>query len=171
MQHWFYEQLAMYAAYHQDSRNKATHHVGVPLIVFSLLVLTAGWPVISLAGISVSAAGVLIGVLLLGYLVCVPRIGLVAVGFYGLLLWLAERLAADEAGGRWLVFIVAFVLGWMIQFVGHAFEGRRPALFDNLLQIFVAPAFLIAELFFALGLETRLLEEINRRSPRYHAQS
>jgi uncharacterized membrane protein YGL010W len=37
--------------------------------------------------------------------------------------------------------------------VGHAFEGRKPALADNLFQIFVAPIFLAAEVFFALGLK------------------
>ena len=31
------------------------------------------------------------------------------------------------------------------------FEGRKPALADNLFQIFVAPIFLAAEVFFALG--------------------
>ena len=34
---WVLEQLAMYAAYHRDRRNRATHHLGVPLIVFALL--------------------------------------------------------------------------------------------------------------------------------------
>src|SRR3954467_7463764 len=32
------EQMAIYAAYHQDARNKATHFVGVPLIMLSLLI-------------------------------------------------------------------------------------------------------------------------------------
>jgi len=41
------QQMGFYAAYHQDARNKATHFVGVPMIVFGLLfiagaVLTLG---------------------------------------------------------------------------------------------------------------------------------
>ena len=46
-----------------------------------------------------------------------------------------------------------FVGGWILQLVGHVFEGRKPALADNLFQIFVAPIFLCAELFFALRLQ------------------
>jgi len=36
------DQMSIYAAYHQDARNKATHFVGVPVIVFSLLI-PLGW--------------------------------------------------------------------------------------------------------------------------------
>lgn len=32
------EQMGFYAAYHQDARNKATHFLGVPMIVFGLWV-------------------------------------------------------------------------------------------------------------------------------------
>ena len=28
------QQMSFYAAYHQDPRNKATHFVGVPMIIF-----------------------------------------------------------------------------------------------------------------------------------------
>lgn len=49
------------------------------------------------------------------------------------------------------LFAGLFVGGWILQLVGHVFEGRRPALADDLFQIFVAPIFLAAEVFFALG--------------------
>ena len=32
------QQMAVYNAYHQNERNKATHFVGVPLIVLALLI-------------------------------------------------------------------------------------------------------------------------------------
>jgi hypothetical protein len=32
------EQMAFYAAYHQDARNKATHFIGVPAIMLSLFI-------------------------------------------------------------------------------------------------------------------------------------
>ena len=65
------------------------------------------------------------------------------------------------------VFVSLFVLGWIIQFTGHIFEKRKPALFDNLVQIFMAPSFLIAEVLFKLGLEQRLKAEIDARIHRY----
>ena len=40
--------------------------------------------------------------------------------------------------------------------LGHAIEGRRPALADNLLQVFNAPLFLTAEVLFLFGLRQDL---------------
>merc|ERR1712088_408440 len=38
----------------------------------------------------------------------------------------------------------AHILGWIAQFIGHGvFEGRKPALMDNLLQVFSAPLFVM----------------------------
>jgi uncharacterized membrane protein YGL010W len=49
------------------------------------------------------------------------------------------------------VFLAAFLGGWAIQLLGHALEGKRPALADNLLQIFNAPLFLTVEVLLLLG--------------------
>jgi uncharacterized membrane protein YGL010W len=76
------------------------------------------------------------------------------------LLFFAERVASLPLGISATVFAVTFILGWIIQLVGHAFEGRKPALLDNLFQVLVAPIFLMAELFFALGAKHALREEV-----------
>ena len=39
----FRSQLASYASVHRDWRNKATHFVGIPVIVFSLLLILSLW--------------------------------------------------------------------------------------------------------------------------------
>jgi uncharacterized membrane protein YGL010W len=67
------------------------------------------------------------------------------------LLWLADRVAVWPFHESVLMFAGTFVAGWIIQLVGHGIEGRRPALADNLLQIFNAPLFLTAEVMFLLG--------------------
>ena len=51
------------------------------------------------------------------------------------------------------------------------FEGRKPALADNLFQIFVAPIFLAAEVFFALGYKPRCTERVSERAQLSRAQS
>ena len=57
-----------------------------------------------------------------------------------------------------------FVGGWILQLIGHAFEGRKPALTQNLFQIFVAPLFLCAEVFFALGYKPSVRVAVERRA-------
>ena len=38
MDSFFARQLAIYASYHRDERNRATHFIGIPAIVFAILV-------------------------------------------------------------------------------------------------------------------------------------
>merc|ERR1712062_883030 len=48
-----------------------------------------------------------------------------------------------------LILFTAHCLGWIAQFVGHGvFEGRKPALMDNLLQVFAAPMFVTLEVLY-----------------------
>ena len=54
--------------------------------------------------------------------------------------------------------------GWAIQFLGHAFEGRKPAFLDDLRGLLDGPLFLVAEVAFALGLSPELQAEVERRA-------
>lgn len=167
MRNWFYEQMAMYSAYHRDKRNQMTHHVGVPMIVFSVMIALSQVTLYTFEGGIVTLAGALITVLLLLYIIAAPMVGLIALIIYSVLLYYAERIGAMGMSTAMMSFGVLFVVGWAIQFWGHAYEGRKPALFDNLLQIFMAPSFLIAEILFSIGLQEHLKQEIEERMPRY----
>jgi uncharacterized membrane protein YGL010W len=173
MRDWFLEQLAMYAAYHRDVRNQATHHVGVPLIVYSLLVAASQVPLGAVPGpsgpIALTLGTFLIVLLITFYLSNIAIIGFLAALIYGVLYALAEMVGQGDTRTIWLTFFLCFVGGWVIQFIGHAFEGRRPALFTNATQIFMAPPFLIAEILFSLGQEKELEREIQLRSVKYNA--
>jgi uncharacterized membrane protein YGL010W len=157
------EQMAIYAAYHQDTRNKATHFVGVPLIMLALLV-PLSWPNFDFFGFKVTAAMLLAAAVLAYYFVLDVALAVAMLAVLGALIWLAELIAAGGAVRGWTWFGALFVGGWILQLVGHAFEGRRPALVDNLFQIFVAPIFLCAEIFFALGYRPRLKQALDKRA-------
>ncbi|KAK2788672.1 hypothetical protein FQN51_002888 [Onygenales sp. PD_10] len=57
------------------------------------------------------------------------------------------------------------VAAWILQFVGHGkFEGRAPALLDNLVQaFFLAPFFVWLEVLFGLGYRPQLKRRIDER--------
>src|SRR5438105_12168459 len=160
------EQMATYAAYHQDARNKATHFIGVPVIVLSLFI-----PLAWLRVGDVSAGMILAAVLVVYYLLLDVPLGLAMLVVFAALAWLGESIARMGALTGWTWFAVLFIGGWILQLVGHVFEGRKPALADNLFQVFVAPVFLCAELFFALGYKPRLHEAVQRRALEMRAQS
>jgi uncharacterized membrane protein YGL010W len=164
---WFLENMAMYMAYHRDARNHATHHVGVPLIVFSILLALSQVHLVSLGDVPITAASVVLALLLITYIAALPFTGVFAAIFYGVVYVAVSCIAMLSDRTVWSVAGGAFVLGWVIQFVGHAFEGRRPAFMDNLLQVFMAPPFLIAHMLFALGLEKDLNDELRLRATKY----
>jgi uncharacterized membrane protein YGL010W len=157
------DQIASYAAYHQDARNKATHFVGVPLITLAILV-PLSWIHTEIFEFRVTAAMLLAAAVLAYYFILDVPLALAMLVVFGLLIWLAEHIAALGAAQGWTWFAVLFVGGWILQLVGHVFEGRKPALVDNLFQIFVAPLFLAAEIFFALGYKRQLHAAAQQRA-------
>jgi uncharacterized membrane protein YGL010W len=147
----FKRQLASYAAVHRDRRNKATHFIGIPVIVFSLLLVLTLWR-LQLGGGDVSGALVVAALAVLGWMALDLGIGLVMAALMLVAWYAAENLAAVlGTGGTWGAFLVLFVGGWVLQFVGHHYEGKRPALLDNIFQAFIGPMFLVAETMVALG--------------------
>ena len=157
------EQLAGYAAYHRDRRNIATHLVGVPVIVFAVVVLLSRPTLGTLGGAPVTPA--LLAALAAGLYYVVLDIGLGTLMSVVLAAMLAAAapLAAGTVG-VWLGWGVGlFVAGWIVQFVGHAWEGRKPAFLDDVAGLLIGPLFVAAELAFLLGLRGALRAEIEAR--------
>ena len=169
MKKFFIQQMAMYSAYHKDTRNQLTHYIGVPSIVVSLFMVFSWINLFTLDGFQVTFAMIFVAAVLLFYLISDLMIGLISAVLFIPLLQLSAQVAPlpDVAGWSW--FAILFVGGWVFQLVGHVFEGRKPALVDNLFQIFMAPSFLVAEALFHLGLHQDLKEQIGRRTAEYAA--
>jgi uncharacterized membrane protein YGL010W len=157
--------MGFYAAYHQDARNKATHFIGVPAIMLSLFI-PLGWLRFEVGGVAVSAAMLFAAAVLVYYFVLDVPLALAMLVITAVLVWMGDLIATRGTAQGWVWFSVLFVGGWILQLVGHVFEGRKPALTDNLFQIFVAPIFLCAELFFALGYKPKLHAHVQERALR-----
>jgi uncharacterized membrane protein YGL010W len=157
------EQMAFYAAYHQDARNKATHFVGVPMIIVSLFI-PLSWLRFEAGPLHLSGAIVFAAVVMLYYVFLDVLLALATSVFTAVFLLGAAWVASRGAAVGWSAFAALFVGGWIVQLVGHAFEGRKPALADNLFQIYIAPIFLCAELFFALGYKPKLHAAVQARA-------
>jgi uncharacterized membrane protein YGL010W len=153
------QQMAIYAAYHHNRWNKLTHFIGVPAIIFSILI-PMSWVSI---GDGLTLAHVFVGAVLAYYFLLDVPLALATTVATGALLYAAKLVASTGVVSGWIWFGAFFVGGWIFQLVGHLFEGRKPALTDNLFQIFVAPIFLVAEVFFALGLKRDVLQKIEAR--------
>ena len=157
------QNLTQYAAYHRDRRNIATHFFGVPMIQFSL-VAAAALADIPVGGMTFTVGAVVALVSAIYYL----RQDL-AMGTAMAVVLFAYCALASEIEGRFgkgtagAIYATVFVVGWIIQFVGHKFEGMKPAFFDDLMQLMVGPLFVCAEAFFALGARRDVQAYIEQR--------
>lgn len=153
------QQLAGYAAYHQDRRNVATHFIGIPAIVLASASLLSR-PAWLLAGLPLTPALLLASLLALYYLRLHRPLGLLMTLLLGLVLLAAARLALlPEA--QWLALSVGgFVVGWVFQLVGHVWEGRKPAFVDDVSGLAIGPLFIVFELLVWLGACPRLAEQV-----------
>lgn len=157
------ENLTQYAAYHRDRRNIATHFAGIPMIVLAIVIagasvaIPAGSMELTLAAIASVAAciyyfrldfifGVTMAVAL--FLACAAA---------------SEILARAGTGGGLAIAAALFVAGWALQFLGHRFEGLKPAFFDDVRQLLIGPLFVCAEVYFLLGARTALRARIEER--------
>ena len=157
------ELMVQYAAYHRDKRNIVTHFIGIPMIVFSIGVLLAR-PAFEVGGIVLTPVWIIWALATAWYLTLgnLP-LGIAVSVANGVLIYLAWPLAAGSVAS-WLGWgIGTFVVGWVIQFIGHYYEGKKPAFVDDLLGLLTGPMFVTAEALFALGWGKPLLAEIERR--------
>lgn len=154
-------QLGKYAQYHRDPRNIATHFVGVPMIVLAVTSFLSR-PGFELFGLALSPVWFVLAAVAVFYLRLDLRFGLTMMVLFTLSAFVASFIAA-QATLVWAIGSAAlFIVGWVIQFIGHYYEGRKPAFVDDLVGLLVGPLFVTAEVGFALGLRTEVKTAIEQ---------
>ena len=157
------DHLAQYAAYHRDKRNILSHFIGIPLIVLAVAVLLSR-PGLVLGGFWLSPAVLVALLACVFYLRLDLRFGLLMSLQLALCVWCGQWLAQ----GTTLVWLAAgiglFVIGWIIQFVGQYYEGRKPAFVDDIMGLAIGPLFVVAEAAFLLGLRPELRAAVEERA-------
>ncbi|XOV80315.1 MAG: DUF962 domain-containing protein [Aestuariibacter sp.] len=158
----FVEHLSIYAEYHRDSRNIMTHLFGVPIIVFAVILLLSR-PQFQWFGLSLSPAMILMPLVMIFYL----RLNVFFALVLGALMTGAVLLSQEFAALSTLLWaaigVGLFVLGWIVQFIGHYYEGKKPAFVDDLTGLLIGPLFVLAEVFFAVGMFKDLQQQIEQR--------
>lgn len=155
------QQLAKYGEYHRDHRNVLTHAVGVPMIVLGVMVLLSR-PVFDMPLLGVALTPAMVGSAFAAfwYIQLDLKFGLLMTVLLAVFISLGKFIAGLSVmawlGGG----IGLFVVGWAFQFLGHHYEGRKPAFVDDLRGLLVGPMFVTAEALFALGLAKPLRREV-----------
>ncbi|OAA45559.1 hypothetical protein NOR_03348 [Metarhizium rileyi] len=164
--------LTFYGVYHNNAVNKVIHMICVPILVISAfcmatysgtLIETPTWLSVPYLDLNLGTIVALIYTAL--YLLLEPVAGFVLAAFCLAGTAYSNYLRAGNSAATFQVALGCHLVAWIIQFIGHgAFEGRAPALLDNLLQaVFLAPLFVWLELLFKLGYRPELQARVEKR--------
>lgn len=150
----FGEQLFTYKQQHSNALNRLLHYIGIPAIVFSLLMLL-NWLSIDIARTWVIPFSwfLLLGALVYYFFLNV-RVALlttvIMIPITYLAIWIAQPTPTLFSS---TVCLVLFFGGWILQFTGHFFEKSRPAFLQSITQLLIGPLFIIVEILTALKID------------------
>lgn len=157
------DHMVSYARYHRDPRNIVTHFVGIPMIVLAVIVLLSR-PQWSLGGMQWSPAWVMVFLSAWFYMRLHLALGALLSAILVVCLLIAQPLAAGSTA-QWLGWgLGLFSVGWVIQFIGHYFEGRKPAFADDVMGLLQGPMFVLVEALFALGQLADLKQAVQKQA-------
>lgn len=146
------EQLTIYKQQHTHPINLMTHYVGIPMIIFSLMMLL-NWISIDIATRwQISFAWIFLCSILFYYFLLDKRLMLAATIVMIPTTAIAALLARPTPTlFSAICFLILFIGGWILQFAGHYFEKQKPAFFLSATQLLIGPLFVLTEALTALG--------------------
>jgi uncharacterized membrane protein YGL010W len=132
--------LAHYEESHRNRTNEIIHFIAIPLIMLSLAgMMFALHPFVAYAFIAASM---------------VYYMRLSWVFLLTMVLWSLLTIALVFAMGSLVLelSVAIFVGAWILQFIGHKLEGKKPSFFEDIQYLWVGPLFVLSKLFTKLGL-------------------
>ncbi|AMX02991.1 Mpo1 family 2-hydroxy fatty acid dioxygenase [Microbulbifer thermotolerans] len=147
---WFAE----YGESHQNPTNKAIHWVAVPVIFATVVGLL--WAIPQPAFMEAIpwlnwAVVALVPTLIFYLLLSFPlALGIAAISVVCLWGWsVVERQGLPV----WQTALAVFVLMWILQFIGHYIEGKKPSFFKDLQFLLIGPAWVIGFIYRKFGIK------------------
>ncbi|MFB9213856.1 Mpo1 family 2-hydroxy fatty acid dioxygenase [Vibrio sinaloensis] len=130
--------LADYGESHQNPINQKIHKVAVPGIFLSVVGLIWSIPPIALYGVILNWVWVVAVPVLIFYFKLSLSVFIMMLGFILAcisLIWSIELMQAPV----FLVSLVLFSVLWLLQFIGHKIEGKKPSFLDDVMFLLIGP--------------------------------
>ncbi|MFP3593777.1 DUF962 domain-containing protein [Chryseobacterium sp. SIMBA_038] len=149
--------FAEYAESHRNSTNKLIHWICVPLIFWTILGFISLIPSMSIC------------FRYIGCISCVSLFAMLLVTIFymrlsfliGLIMLFVMTLMESFAYGinirfkenSWIVYLAVFIVTWILQFVGHKIEGKKPSFLKDLQFLLIGPIWLLSFVLKKLGIK------------------
>ena len=132
--------LESYEKNHQNPVNEVIHIIAIPMIMFSILGVTAAFDIF--------LEYILVGIVFFYYLKLSKIAALL------MLVWLLIYLGLVALLKPHIIeiSISLFIFGWVLQLLGHFIEGKRPSFFEDLRYFLIGPLFVAQKLISKFGI-------------------
>lgn len=143
-----------YGDSHRHPINLLVHWLAVPAIYWCVLALLSGLPFPAawrlLPGLDWGAVAAALAVLYILTLSVPLAIGMAVASLVGLVIAAAYVRWGEVPLWQFALFV--FVFAWVLQFIGHKVEGRRPSFFKDAQFLLIGPAWLLAKVYRMFGI-------------------
>ena len=143
--------LADYDRHHASPVNRVLQCLAVPLICWAVLAFLASLPLPVRIVPGLDLAGIAAVLLVIGILVLSRPLAISAAAVVVLLLLIAAAYRAWGSLPLWQMAIVVLAGGWLLRFIGYAFEAQRPTVARQLLYVPIGLARMLAWLHGLIG--------------------
>ncbi len=150
IQQWLDE----YGESHQNRTNKLIHYICVPLIYFTSLGLFFSIPFPTETKTLWANWAMVLSVFMVIYYLFLSRPIALVIAFFtivslALISWWHTQMSISVLQMSVGIFVVA----WIMQFIGHKIEGKKPSLFKDIQFLAIGPAWIICHFFNKIGLK------------------
>ena len=146
--------LEEYGSSHKNKINKLIHWICVPAIFFSIVALIWSIPLGPLEYLKISDyqyinwATIALVFVVVYYIKLSPLLTIGMIIFSTICLYVTNYLENLIFNGKiefqlWLIALIIFVISWIIQFIGHEIEGKKPSFLKDVQFLLIGPAWLM----------------------------
>ena len=146
--------LEEYGSSHKNKINKLIHWICVPAIFFSIVALIWSIPLGPLENLKINDyqyinwATIALVFVVVYYIKLSPLLTIGMIFFSTICLYVTNFLENLIFNGEiefqlWLIALIIFVISWIIQFIGHEIEGKKPSFLKDVQFLLIGPAWLM----------------------------
>lgn len=146
--------LDEYGESHRNPFNKLLHWIAVPVIVWTVVALLWSIPFpLDIQAVPLNWATIALLLAQIYWFRLSLSLGLGLLLFNVIMIQLTVIVAQSAVYPLWQIALVIFILAWVLQFIGHAIERKRPSFFKDVQFLLIGPAWLMAFIYRFLGLK------------------
>ena len=145
--------LDKYAESHQNSTNKLIHWFCVPIITFTLLGLLS-FIKFSFLRYNINFSYILFLFALLFYIRLSLSLTIGMGVFAGGSILIINKISHIFTFNELITYyIIAFIVAWIGQFIGHKIEGKKPSFVEDVKFLLIGPAWLLSFVYKKLNIK------------------